>query len=119
MDELSMPYVLYWNPFSGSLAPMAVLEEIGIHYEKILIDMDKGEHRSTEYLTIQPLGLVPAMRLTNGRYAYESAGICMYLAARHPERGKSRRLGSETFGRAKSFAPAQDVDASSSPRSAS
>lgn len=87
MDELSMPYVLYWNPFSGSLAPMAVLEEIGTHYEKILIDMDKGENRSTEYLTIQPLGLVPAIRLTNGRYAYESAGICMYLADRHPECG--------------------------------
>jgi glutathione S-transferase len=86
-DDSSMPYVLYWNPFSGSLAPMAVLEEIGAHYEKILIDMDKGENRSTEYLKIHPLGFVPAIRLTDGRYAYESAGICMYLADRHPECG--------------------------------
>lgn len=80
-----MAYVLYWNPFSGSLAPMAVLEEIGAPYEKVLVDIDNGEHRSPEYLRIHPLGLVPAFRLPDGGYVFESAGICMYLVDRHPE----------------------------------
>jgi glutathione S-transferase len=80
-----MSFVLYWFPFSGSLAPMAVLEEAGVSYEKTLIDISKGEHLSPEYLEIHPLGLVPAFRLENGKYIFESAGICMYLADLFPE----------------------------------
>lgn len=84
-----MSFLLYWYPFSGSLAPMAVLEEVGAHYEKSLIDISKGEHQSPDYLKIHPLGLVPAFRLENGKYIFESAGICMYLADRYPEYGLS------------------------------
>ena len=62
---------------------MAVLEEIGTPYEKILIDFEKGENRTAEYLKIHPLGLVPALRLTDGRCVFESAGICMYLVDRY------------------------------------
>lgn len=80
-----MNFVLYWFPFSGSLAPMAVLEEVGVPYKKTLIDISKGEHLSPEYLKIHPLGLVPAFRLENGKYIFESAGICMYLADLFPE----------------------------------
>ncbi len=75
-----MTLLLYWFPFSGSLAPMAVLEEVGAPYEKNLIDINKGEHQSPEYLKIHPLGLVPALRLENGETIFESAGICMYLS---------------------------------------
>jgi glutathione S-transferase len=82
-----MNFVLYWFPFSGSLAPMAVLEEVGVSYEKVLIDISKGEHQSPEYLKIHPLGLVPAFRLENSKYIFESAGICMYLADLFPEYG--------------------------------
>jgi len=79
-----MVFTLYWNPFSGSLAPMAVLEEIGAPYEKVLINFEKGEHLTAEYLKIHPLGLVPSLRLTDGRYVFESAGICMFLVDRYP-----------------------------------
>ena len=78
--SFNMTLLLYWSPFSGSLAPMAVLEEVGAPYEKNLIDMNKGEHQSPEYLKIHPLGLVPALRLGNGETIFESAGICMYLS---------------------------------------
>ena len=80
-----MTFMLYWSPFSGSLAPMALLEEIQAPYEKTLIDIRAGNHLAAGYLKIHPLGLVPAMRLNNGEYIYESAGICMYLADRYPE----------------------------------
>jgi glutathione S-transferase len=80
-----MTFMLYWSPFSGSLAPMAVLEEIQAPYEKTLIDIHAGNQLAAEYLKIHPLGLVPAMQLNNGEYIYESAGICMYLADRYLE----------------------------------
>lgn len=86
-----MEHLIYWNPFSGSLAPMALLEEVGAPYEKVLIDINEGENRSAEYLKIHPLGLVPALRLTNGQYVFESAGICMYLVDRYPEYGLAPR----------------------------
>jgi glutathione S-transferase len=82
-----MSFLLYWFPFSGSLAPMAVLEEVEIPYEKTLIDITKGEHQSPEYLKIHPLGLVPALQLENGEHVFESAGICMYLADRYSNYG--------------------------------
>jgi hypothetical protein len=37
-----MKFLLYWFPLSGSLAPMAVLEEVEASYEKTLIDITKG-----------------------------------------------------------------------------
>jgi len=80
-------FLLYWFPFSGSLAPMAVLEEVEASYDKTLIDMTKGEHKTPEYMKIHPLGLVPAMQLENGKFVFESAGICMYLADRYIEYG--------------------------------
>ena len=80
-----MTFLLYWSPFSGSFAPMAVLEEIEVPYEKTLVDIHTGTHLATGYLKIHPLGLVPAMRLTNGGHIFESAGICMYLADRYIE----------------------------------
>ena len=80
-----MTFLLYWSPFSGSFAPMAVLEEVEVPYEKTLVDIHTDEHLATEYLKIHPLGLVPAMRLTNGEHIFESAGICMYLADRYKE----------------------------------
>ena len=82
-----MSFQLYWCPFSGSLAPMAMLEEVEAPYEKILVDISKGEHQSPEYMKIQPLGLVPAIQLENGEHVFESAGICMYLADRYSKYG--------------------------------
>ena len=42
-------YVLYWHPDSSSLAPMAVLEEIGAAYEAVRIDIVAGENFSPDY----------------------------------------------------------------------
>ena len=80
-------YTLYWNPYASSLAPMAVLEEIGAEYETVLIDAQAGEHRSPEYRKIHPYGLVPALRLSDGRTMFESAGVVLYLCDRHREAG--------------------------------
>ena len=93
-----MKFLLYWFPFSGSLAPMAMLEEVEAPYEKILIDINNRENLSPDYLKIHPLGLVPAFRLEDGEHIFESAGICMYLADRYPQYGLSPPLDKPARG---------------------
>ena len=80
-------YILYWHRSSSSLAPMAVLEEIGVPYDMHEVDFDGGEHDTGEYRRIQPLGLVPALGFDNGRSMFESAAIIQFLGDRHAESG--------------------------------
>jgi len=78
-------YKLYFHPSSSSSAPMAVLEEIRVNYEKHLVDYEGGETRTAEYRKVQPLGLVPALGFEDGSSMFESAAIILYLGDRHPE----------------------------------
>lgn len=74
-------HTLYWKPQSGSLAPMALLEETGLPYRTVKVDAAAGEHKSEEYKrNVHPLGLIPALRLLDGRVMIESAAIVAYLA---------------------------------------
>lgn len=80
-------YTLYWKPWSASCAVMAVLEELGVAYDLHEVDRDGGEHLRPDYLRLQPLGLVPALGLGDGRSMFESAAMIVYLCDRHPEAG--------------------------------
>ena len=80
-------YKLYWAPDTGALAPQAMLEEIGLPYEKAVIDFSAREHRAPAYLAINPFGRVPAMQLPDGSIMTESAAMVLYLVDRHPEAG--------------------------------
>jgi len=77
-------YKLYWSPETASLAPMAVLEEIGADYEAIQIDYEGKEQKSADYLALNPCGLIPAMGLPDGRTMFEAAAIVMHLCDQHP-----------------------------------
>ena len=76
-------YTLYWHPYTASLAPMAVLEEVGISFELYEVDNDGGECDAIEYREIQPLGLIPALKLPDGSSIFESAAIVQFLSDRH------------------------------------
>jgi len=57
------------------------LEELGIPYEFVLLDMQEGQHRKPEFLEINPLGKVPA--IVDGDFKlWESGAILFYLAAK-------------------------------------
>lgn len=77
-------YRLYWAPDTASLAPMAVLEECGVEYEAVHVDYRGGEHKSNEYLALNPCGLIPALVLPDGRAMFEAAAIVMHLCDLHP-----------------------------------
>jgi glutathione S-transferase len=55
-----------------------VLAEKGLQYEKVNIDLTKGEQKKPEYLAINPYGKVPALQ-DNGTTVYESTIIMEYL----------------------------------------
>jgi glutathione S-transferase len=64
---------------SASRRVRLCLEEKGMAYESVPVDMSKQEHHSPAYLAMNPNGVVPALRLADGRSLYESSTICEYL----------------------------------------
>ena len=75
-----------------------MLEELGQDYEFRLVDFNKGESRSPEYLAINPAGKVPAM-LDDDLLLTESAAIITYLGDKFPEKGLVPLAGTAERGK--------------------
>jgi len=83
---------LYWAPRTRSSRPRWMLEELGVPYELVRVDMQKAEHKSPEHRKVHPLGAVPA--LVDGEVTmFESAAICAYLADKHAYQRLTPTLG--------------------------
>src|SRR5262249_47752533 len=79
-------------PGNANLAPHMVLQEIGAPFELVLVDRDKQQHKSPEYLKLNPHGRIPT--LVDGELVlYETAAICLHLVDRHPEARLAPELG--------------------------
>lgn len=61
------------------------LAEKNIEIDRVQIDLRHDEHFGDAYLAINPRGVVPALQLDDGEVICESAAICRYLEALHPE----------------------------------
>ena len=68
-----------------------VLEEMGLPYEIVLIDLGKGEQKQPTHLLIQPFGQVPVLEDTDGTKIFESRAIMRYLLKKYPTEGDRRR----------------------------
>ena len=82
-----MPLVvtLYTNPQSRGQIARWMLEEVGEPYEAVLLGYD-GAMKAPDYLAINPMGKVPAIRHA-GHVVTEAAAICAYLADVFPAVG--------------------------------
>jgi glutathione S-transferase len=76
--------ILYYWPGASSMVPHIVLEEIGTPYQRQLVDLARGEHKSDAYLKINPHGKVPALAVDD-TVLTENVAILTYLAKRFPE----------------------------------
>jgi glutathione S-transferase len=76
-------YVLYGGDFTRAPLVQWVLEEGQLPYELRKIDIVNGEHRSAEFLAINPAGLVPVLITPEGDTLHETAALMLYLADRH------------------------------------
>jgi glutathione S-transferase len=77
---------LYWAPRTRSFTALWLMEETGQAYERVLIDLSTGAQKTPEYLAINPMGKVPALRDGDSTLA-EAPAICAYVAERYPEAG--------------------------------
>lgn len=71
-------YELYYAPGACSLSVHTVLEELGVDYKINKVDMGKGEHKSPEFLKINPRGQVGALITPDGNVS-ENAAMIIYL----------------------------------------
>jgi glutathione S-transferase len=89
-------YKLYNVKTWGSLSIHCMLEEMEAPYTNIWMTPDQV--RSRDFRKVNPVGVVPALGLADGRVLFESAAIVSFLVAAHPEKRLSPPLGSADYG---------------------
>ena len=77
--------VFYTNPMSRGRIVRWMLEEVGAPYRTEILEYDTTM-KAPEYLAINPMGKVPAIR-HGDTVVTECAAICAYLADAFPEAG--------------------------------
>lgn len=78
------PITLFHAPQSRSAGVLTLLEELGAPYELTILNMKAGEQRKPDFLTVNPLGKVPAI-IHRGRLVTEQVAIFIYLADLFPD----------------------------------
>lgn len=73
--------VLYASIASRSIAAYWMLEELGVPYRVVDVDLKEGKHKRPEYLAINPSGRVPAVAV-DGVVVTERPAILALLADR-------------------------------------
>jgi len=87
-------YTLYYSPGAASLVVHWLLIELDLPHELIKLDFDAKEHKTPEYLALNPSGVVPTL-LIDGKPMCEAAAIVMFLADTHPMAGLAPPAESE------------------------
>lgn len=94
---------LYFAPGACSFVPHAGLEIIkaatGRDFEPRLVKLQKGEHRTPEYLAMNPDGQVPVL-VVDGKPLTQIVAICEWLDLAHPKVGL---LPTEPWARAQAM----------------
>jgi glutathione S-transferase len=90
-QEEIMSIRLYGLPRSTAGRVRWALEELGVSYDYVELDRQKGDNRTTEYLAVNPTGKVPGL-VDGGQAYFESAAIILHLG--------------ETYGRERGLWPA-------------
>ncbi|NZD54559.1 MULTISPECIES: maleylacetoacetate isomerase [Rhizobium] len=75
----------YWRS-SASYRVRIALNLLGVDYQTVPINLLEGEHKTPEYLALNPQGLVPTL-VIDGRILTQSLAIIEYLAELQPESG--------------------------------
>lgn len=83
---------LHYAPATASMIPHLLLEELGIDYERVVVDREHDGHKTAAYLKLNPNGLIPV--LTDGDLVlYETAAMCLHLCDAHPHASLAPTVG--------------------------
>ena len=89
---------LFYMPRTRSLAPLILLEELGVPYRLEALDRGQAEHRAPAFLAINPMGKVPALRDATGAVVTEQVAIMLHLADLFPAAGLAPAVGDPLRG---------------------
>ena len=77
---------LHYMPQTRAAGTRIILEELGAPYDLHVMNMKAGENRERGYLSINPLGKVPAIE-HRGKLVTEQIAIAIYLGDLFPQAG--------------------------------
>lgn len=77
--------ILYDHPASANcMKPRILLRQLDLPYERVQVDLFKGETRTPEHFARNPDGRVPVLELDSGETIAESGAILLHLAEGTP-----------------------------------
>ena len=94
----SMSITLYFAPGTRATRIAFLLEELGVPWEKVTLDLAQREHKAADYLALNPNGVVPTLK-DGDTVLFESVAIALHLADRFAEKGLAPPPDSPLRGR--------------------
>jgi glutathione S-transferase len=88
---------LFHSPNTRSTGALILLEELGAEYQLHVLNMKEGEQRKAEYLAINPMGKVPALKHGEAVIT-EQVAVFLYLADLYPEADLAPKIGDPLRG---------------------
>jgi len=88
---------LFHSPNTRSSGTLILLKELNAEYELHVLNMKANEQRGSEYLAINPMGKVPAIK-HGDELITEQVAIFLYLADLYPEANLAPALGDPLRG---------------------
>ena len=79
-----MAITFFYSPRSSATRALWALEELGVAFEKVRLDLAKDDQKKPEFLAINPNGKVPAMIDGDARL-FESLAILLHVGDRYGE----------------------------------
>ena len=88
---------LFHSPNTRSTGVLTLLEELGVDYDLHVLNTKRGEQRQAEYLAVNPMGKVPAIRHGDALVT-EQGAVFLYLADLYPQAGLAPPIGDPLRG---------------------
>ncbi len=77
-----MSIVLYYAPMTSATRIHWALEELGVAYEKVKVDLAAGDQKKPAFLALNPNGKVPLL-VDDGQPIFEALAILLHLGERY------------------------------------
>ncbi len=90
--DMTDQLTLFHAPNTRSTGALLLLEELGATFDLHLVDLKSGEQRQPEFLAVNPMGKVPALR-HGAAVITEQVAIYLYLADLFPAAGLAPPIG--------------------------